>query len=222
MRVHIKKDSGRWIVTYFQEVHNHKMLEDTLTFMLPRHRRMNSAEIDQMNMMLKVGIKTPQIYASFVQTAGGYENVPFLKRDMYNRIDKQRRIIGGDASACLKLLQRMEVENPGMFVRHLADKEGRLVHLFWCDNCSQLDYEIFGDVLAFDATYRKNKYMCPLVVFSGVNHHNQTIVFAAALIANETEETYKWLLQQFLEGMKDKAPVCVITDGHGAMKKAIE
>ncbi|RYQ89116.1 hypothetical protein Ahy_B09g095929 isoform A [Arachis hypogaea] len=161
---------------------------------------MNSAEIDQMNMMLKVGIKTPQIYASFVQTAGGYENVPFLKRDMYNRIDKQRRIIGGDASACLKLLQRMEVENPGI----------------------QLDYEIFGDVLAFDATYRKNKYMCPLVVFSGVNHHNQTIVFAAALIANETEETYKWLLQQFLEGMKDKAPVCVITDGHGAMKKAIE
>ncbi|XLT22736.1 hypothetical protein HN873_054028 [Arachis hypogaea] len=222
MRVHIDKDTGRWIVTYFQEVHNHKMLEDTLTFMLPGHRRMNSAAIDQMNMMLKVGIKTPQIYASFVQTAGGCENVPFLKRDMYNRIDKQRRIIGGDASACLKLLQRMEVENPGMFVRHLADKDGRLVHLFWCDNCSQLDYEIFGDVLAFDATYRKNKYMCPLVVFSGVNHHNQTIVFAAALVANETEETYKWLLQQFLEGMKGKAPECVITDGHGAMKKAIE
>ncbi|RYR14593.1 hypothetical protein Ahy_B04g071218 [Arachis hypogaea] len=141
---------------------------------------------------------------------------------MYNRIDKQRRVIGGDASACLKLLQRMEVENPRMLVRHLADKEGRLVHLFWCNNYSHLDYEIFGDVLAFDVTYRKKKYTCPLVVFSGVNHHNQTIVFAAAVVANKTEETYKWLLQQFLEGMKDKAPECVITDGHGAMKKAIE
>jgi hypothetical protein len=31
---------------------------------------------------------------------------------------------------------------------------------------------VFGDVVAFDAAYKRNKYMCPLVVFSGVNHHN--------------------------------------------------
>ncbi|RYR34965.1 hypothetical protein Ahy_A10g050035 [Arachis hypogaea] len=72
-----RRESGRWIIIYFQEVHNHKMLEDTLTFMLPRHRIMNAAAINQMNMMLKVGIRTPQIYASFVQTAGGHKNVPF-------------------------------------------------------------------------------------------------------------------------------------------------
>ncbi|RYR14594.1 hypothetical protein Ahy_B04g071219 [Arachis hypogaea] len=59
MCVHVDKDSGRWIITYFQEVHNHKMLEDTLTFMLPGHKRMNLAANDQMNMMLKVSIKTP-------------------------------------------------------------------------------------------------------------------------------------------------------------------
>ncbi|QHO53710.1 hypothetical protein S245_005150 [Arachis hypogaea] len=97
MRVHIHEETGRWIVSYFQEEHNHEMLDDMLTFMLPRHRKMNSAAIDQMNMMLKVGIKTPQIYSSFVHTAGGFHNVPFLKRDMYNQIDKQRRLIGGDA-----------------------------------------------------------------------------------------------------------------------------
>jgi len=28
---------------------------------------------------------------------------------------------------------------------------------FWCDDTSQLDYEVFGDVLAFDATYGKKK-----------------------------------------------------------------
>ncbi|RYR08438.1 hypothetical protein Ahy_B05g076122 [Arachis hypogaea] len=94
MRVHIHEETGRWIVTYFQEEHNHEMLDDMLTFMLLGHRKMNSAAIDQMNMMLKVGIKTPQIYSSFVHTAGGFHNVPFLKRDMYNQIDKQRRLIG--------------------------------------------------------------------------------------------------------------------------------
>ncbi|XP_020963844.1 uncharacterized protein LOC110265268 [Arachis ipaensis] len=100
-----QQKSGRWIIIYFQEVHNHKMLEDTLTFMLPGHKMMNAAFINQTNMMFKVGIRTPQIYASFVQTARGHENVPFLKRDMYNKIDKERKLIGGDATSCLKLLE---------------------------------------------------------------------------------------------------------------------
>ncbi|XLT68781.1 hypothetical protein HN873_025220 [Arachis hypogaea] len=42
------------------------------------------------------------------------------------------------------------------------------------------------------------------------------------LVANEKEETYTWLLQQFLEAMKGKAPGCVIADRDNAMKKAIE
>ena len=29
-----------------------------------------------------------------------------------------------------------------------------------------MDYKVYGDVLAFDATYRTNKYHCSLVVFS--------------------------------------------------------
>ncbi|XP_029143984.1 protein FAR1-RELATED SEQUENCE 5-like [Arachis hypogaea] len=124
--------------------------------------------------------------------------------------------------ACLKFLESTAQANPGMFMHYLADKDSRLVHLFWSDNYSQLDYSLFGDVMAFDATYRKNNYMCPLVVFSGVNHHNQTIVFAAALVANENEQTYTWLLQQFLDAMKGKALGCVIIDGHGTMKNAIE
>ena len=59
-----------------------------------------------------------------------------------------------------------------------------------------MSYKIFGDVLAFDATCKKNKYLCPFVIFSGVNYHNNTIVFVTALVTNKTEETYVWLLEQ--------------------------
>ncbi|CAJ2637174.1 unnamed protein product [Trifolium pratense] len=62
----------------------------------------------------------------------------------------------------------------------------------WCDGESRKNFEVFGDVFAFDATYRKNKYNCPFVVFSGVNRHNQTVVFATGLVTMETEETYVW------------------------------
>ncbi|XP_072054363.1 protein FAR1-RELATED SEQUENCE 5-like [Arachis hypogaea] len=59
-------------------------------------------------------------------------------------------------------------------------------------------------------------------VFSGVNHHNQTVVFATALVADEKEETYVWLFQQLQNSMKGKAPVSIIIDSDKQMKSAIE
>ncbi|XP_057429676.1 protein FAR1-RELATED SEQUENCE 7-like [Lotus japonicus] len=87
---------------------------------------------------------------------------------------------------------------------------------------SQIDYKAFGDVVAFDATYGKNKYRCPLVFFCRVNHHQQIIVFASAIVGDEKEPAYVWLLQRLMEVMKDKAPTSVITDGDIPMKKAIK
>ncbi|KAF1881818.1 hypothetical protein Lal_00042527, partial [Lupinus albus] len=105
--------------------------------------------------------------------------------------------------------------------RHTVDEEGKLQQLFWADGCSIFDYSI-GDVLTFDATYGRNKYKFPVVIFSSVNHHKQTIVFGAAVVSNETEETYIWLLEKFLEAMIGKQPKCVITDGDLSMKNAIK
>jgi len=68
----------------------------------------------------------------------------------------------------------------------------------------------------------KKKYLCPVVVFSGVNHHNQSILFAAAIVVKETNETYAWLLERFLEAMGGKSPILVITDGDIAMRDAIK
>ncbi|QHO19507.1 Protein FAR1-RELATED SEQUENCE [Arachis hypogaea] len=102
MRVHVHSDSGRWIISYFQDVHNHELLDDRLTFMLPGHRKMDAAVVEQMNMMLRVGIKTPHIYSSFVQTVGGFQNLPFLKGDMEAHSD-MLSVVGEPRSAVKKL-----------------------------------------------------------------------------------------------------------------------
>ena len=90
-----------------------------------------------------------------------------------------------------------------------------------CDGRSQVDYKVFGDVLAFDAMYGKNKYKCPVVVFSRVNHHLQTVVFGIGIVSDETGDTYVWLLEKFVEVMKGKLPKSVIIDGDSVMKRAI-
>ena len=39
--------------------------------------------------------------------------------------------------------------------------DGKLLNLFLADGASIIDYECFGDVIAFDTTYKKNKYNKP-------------------------------------------------------------
>jgi hypothetical protein len=221
-RVHIDLVSLRWYVTLLEIDHNHELLGGTMCGFLPAHRKMSQSDIDEIERSRKAGIRPYQVYGSMANTAGGFDKVGFVKKDIYNQIGRQKRQLYSDVCGAVKYLEDLCTKDPLMFVAHSIDKERKLERLFWSDGESRMNYEIFGDVLAFDATYRKNKYNCPFVVFSGVNHHNQTIVFATGIVTRETEETYVWLLEQLLIAMKGKHPLSVITDGDTAMKNAIK
>jgi transposase-like protein len=58
--------------------------------------------------------------------------------------------------------------------------------------------------------------------FTGVDNHNKSITFGAALLAKEDAESYVWLFQTFLKAMKMKEPNCFITDQDPGMRKAFE
>jgi zinc finger SWIM domain-containing protein 3 len=52
-------------------------------------------------------------------------------------------------------------------------------------------------------------YDMPLVLFVGVNHHGQSILFACALISKEDEDSYKWVFSKFLECMNGIKPAAI-------------
>ncbi|KAL4294937.1 hypothetical protein AHAS_Ahas18G0278000 [Arachis hypogaea] len=141
---------------------------------------------------------------------------------MHNINAKQRREGGLDAESYLRYLQECKANDRALYYKEVVDGEGVLQHLFWCVATRKIHYQVFRDVVAFDATYKKNIYLSPLVVFFGVNHHNQMVVFAATLVANEKKETYVRLLQQLQSAMKGKTPMSIITEGDRQMKSAIE
>ncbi|KAJ1443658.1 MULE transposase domain [Sesbania bispinosa] len=201
--VHVNKLSGLWFCVCFVDEHNHDRLGAVHCSMLPAYRKMGDSDVVQMNNMIKVGIRPPNIFSSFASQSGGYEKIGFSKKDMYNKINEQRRKVCSDAKGAVQFLGELRLIDTMMYFEHTVDAEGRLQHLFWSDGMSQVDYKMYGEVLAFDATYGKNKYFMPLVVFCGVNNHNRSTIFAAAIIANETEETYVWILEQFSKAMKE-------------------
>ena len=84
-----------------------------------------------------------------------------------------------------------------------------------------MDYACFGDAVSFDTTFQTNKFEMPFAPILGANHHKQTIIFGAALLFNETIESFVWLFETFLTTMSGKHPRTIFTDQDVAMTGAI-
>ncbi|XP_028108309.1 protein FAR1-RELATED SEQUENCE 5-like [Camellia sinensis] len=187
-------EGGKYVVTHFVADHNHELEEQHCVMYLRSHRSLNSVDKAQAMAMCNVGVKTSQIMDYMVNQYGFYENVCFIRTDLHNHIQAKRRA---------------EVED--------GDAQGALVYLCAkldvdAHSKSRADYAKFGDVLIFDSTYRTNAYKKPFVMLAGVTSHFRTAIFACVLLANETIDTYTWVLETFTEAMGNKAPMSVLTE----------
>ncbi|XP_062227321.1 protein FAR1-RELATED SEQUENCE 5-like [Phragmites australis] len=153
-----------------------------------------------------------------------HEETGFLLRDLYNFFAryKKERVEGRDTEFVLKYMGGKQEEDPEYFFKYSVDDEGHLKKKIWADAQSQIDYHVFGDVIVFDSTYRVNRYNLLFVPFIGLNHHRSTVVFGCGIISDESVSSYVWLLEAFLEAMRQHHPESIITDGDIAMARAIE
>ena len=58
-------------------------------------------------------------------------------------------------------------------------------------------------------------------MFVGANHHKQTIIFGAALLYDETFETFIWLSNSFQKAMFSNKSQTILTDQDATMAKAL-
>ncbi|KAK1363494.1 hypothetical protein POM88_039055 [Heracleum sosnowskyi] len=73
----------------------------------------------------------------------------------------------------------------------------QLTGLFWVDAIGKRNYDVFGEIVSFDPTFRTNKYNMVFVPFTGVDNHWKNVTFVAALIEKEDYDKFKWLLLAF-------------------------
>ena len=122
----------------------------------------------------------------------------------------------------MEYLKNNQIEDPTFFYAIEIDEEdGRIANFFWADGQSIMDYACFGDAVSYDTTFQTNKFEMPFAPILGTNHHKQTIIFGAALIFNETIESFVWLFETFLTAMSGKHPSTIFTDQDAAMAGAV-
>ena len=76
--------------------------------------------------------------------------------------------------------------------------------------------------MTFDTTFGTNKEYRPFGVFLGLNHFRETTIFGAAILFDETEDSFTWLFETFLAAHNGQQPKTIYTDQDAAMGKAIK
>ena len=169
-------------------------------------------------------MKPAQVYEFMKEFYGGADKVPLSRMDCNNAIGHERKkyLEFNDAQTLLEYLKNKQIEDPTFFYAIEIDEEdGRIANFFWADGQSIMDYACFGDAVSFDTTFKTNKFEMPFAPILGTNHHKQTIIFGAALIFNETIESFVWLFETFLTAMSGKHPSTIFTDQDAAMAGAV-
>ncbi|CAJ2653381.1 unnamed protein product [Trifolium pratense] len=127
LRVHIDIISGLWYITIFSFEHNHYMLTEKHCGLLAAHRKLTKSDQIQIKNYGQAGIKVAQMIGAFANAAGGYDKVGFLKKDLHNQIQRQRKETSSDAKGAVKYLLGLRTKDPLMFVAHTVDACGREV-----------------------------------------------------------------------------------------------
>lgn len=74
--------------------------------------------------MRKSGIPTSQIYGYFATKVGGFENVGYTRRDMYNEQFKGEGSNCSDADSAIEFLKAMCSRDDMMYWRHTVNEDG--------------------------------------------------------------------------------------------------
>uniref|UniRef100_A0A7N2M262 SWIM-type domain-containing protein n=1 Tax=Quercus lobata TaxID=97700 RepID=A0A7N2M262_QUELO len=218
-----RQKNGKYRITLFEAKHNHEVVTPRSKHKLPSQRKISAAQAAEAELANRSGIRQKLVFEFMSKQAGGRENLGFTLKDISNHLQskRMREMKEGEAFTLIHYFEMRKSENASFFYEIQLDVDDQITNIFWADPKMVVDYDLFGDVVCFDTTYRTNKNRRPLAPIIGVNHHRQTVVFGAALLYDETAETFSWLFRTLLKVMCGKKPVTIFTDQDPAMAKAI-
>src|SRR5437763_21712 len=127
-----------------------------------------------------------------------------------------------DAAETYEKLMRLQREEHGWFVKaRLEGEDNHLTGLFWM-RPSQIDlWRRFHDVVINDNTAQTNRYRMYLSLTIVIDNHACSRMVATAVVADETKETYQWILECLLNATNGLVPRVLFTDADAGMIAAI-
>ncbi|KAL8125164.1 hypothetical protein AgCh_012731 [Apium graveolens] len=197
MYVNYQKKKRHWEVTSLELVHNHGLVSPSKMNLVQRERHVNTATHSLIKTLYGSGVRNCQVMNVIGNIHGGNDKVGFNVQHVRNvlRDERKKRLEISDAQARLNLLHRLNEESGSKyFIRTEVDEENRLKCLVWIDPRCIMAYQNFGDVMAFDTTYRTNSTSRS----EGMNSFFDKYVSSATGLKEFIKNAQKALARQFM------------------------
>ncbi|XP_062184036.1 protein FAR1-RELATED SEQUENCE 7-like [Phragmites australis] len=137
------------------------------------------------------------------------------------RTRRQWEMKYGEAGALLNHFQEQSLADPSFYHAVQLDVEDKVANIFWADARMIIDYSQFGDVVAFDVVSRNSISLRHFSSFVGCNSLGEPIVFALALMYDESVESFQWLFETFLHAMSGQTPKTFFSHQDTVIAKAM-
>ncbi|KAE8707822.1 hypothetical protein F3Y22_tig00110372pilonHSYRG00046 [Hibiscus syriacus] len=80
--------NDQWVISKSYQKHNHALYTPAMTPFMLSNRVVSKDDIDEATTLKEVGVGTSQVMNYLTQQAGGYHNVGFIHKDLYNALQR--------------------------------------------------------------------------------------------------------------------------------------
>jgi zinc finger SWIM domain-containing protein 3 len=217
-----RQSDGRYHITHFEEKHNHELVAACRVHMLRSQKRLAATRVED-NIVAGSSALPKPASASNCRTVEGFNDLDYDPVDCEYQLPFKctREIKEDEIEKIRHYFQSKKAKNPSFFYAFQLDAENQITNIFWADEKMIVDYSDFGDVVCFDTSYKFYKDSRPFVPFLGINNHRQMNIFGAALLYDESVESFKWLFHVFIEAMSGTKPKTILRDQDAIIAEAI-
>ncbi|MBW0589378.1 hypothetical protein O181_129093 [Austropuccinia psidii MF-1] len=208
-----------WTLKAKNPEHSHDATENIMAH--PAFRKFNEQETYQISQMSESLLMTGKIQDQLCSQRESHR--PVILQDIYNQFKKIKKDKMQGRRPIDALIDTLKEET---FVWYSArDAEGHITSLFFTHPLSIKLLHGFPHVIIMDCTYKTNKYKMPLFHIAGFSSTNKTFYGAFCLMKNETEPSYTWELNQYIEKvLKNKnlvPPQDIVIERYLALKNSL-
>ncbi|CAN4098411.1 unnamed protein product [Withania somnifera] len=213
-------ESNRWRVDEVKLEHNH-LFDPERVQNSKSHKKIDAGVKRKLEPAVDLEVRTIKLYRTPAVETPSYGSPDDRAVSSQSDGSTRLKLKVGDTQVLYNFFSRMQLMKPNFFYIMDLNDEGHLKNVFWIDSRSRAAYNYFGDVVVVDTTCLSKKYDIPLLAFFGLNHHKQTLLLGCSLLADESFETYVWLLRAWLSCMSGRPPQTIITDRCKALQNAV-
>lgn len=148
-----------YVVHQFHEVHNHSMVEAQHQHFMTSNRKLDEVHHKFILDCSMANIGPTLTFKVLKEVLGGFSNVGCTVGDIRNASrDLKAYAHGFDVQMVLNDMARKKELSDCFTYHYEVNESNQLVALFWFDGLSKRNYQMFGDIVAFDSTYNTNRY----------------------------------------------------------------